>query len=234
MVASNHEDEGFIDVYRGDILVSGQSERLQIHPGENRFRFRQTIDAESQTDYAIRIRGFQDTLVDNNGASAVVYAAGKPSVLLVDSEMNETNHFRWALEEQDLLVQVRPAEGIPRSLGELQKFDCLILSNVPATAMSLEQMEIIRTYVEDLGGGLVMIGGDQSFGLGGYYKSALEEILPVRSNFEKGKRETQPGHGAGDRQVRFDGGRKDRTGQRRRQGRRRAARTQGPTGRRRL
>ena len=53
--------------------------------------------------------------------------------------------------------------------------------------MSLKQMEIIRTYVEDLGGGLVMIGGDQSFGLGGYYKTTLEEILPVRSNFDKEK-----------------------------------------------
>jgi len=187
VIASNHEDQGFIDVYRGDVLVSQQAEPIQIHPGENRFRFRQTIDDESQTDYAVRIRGFKDTLLDNNGAAAVVYAAGKPSVLIVDSEQKETNHFRWALEEQGMSVQVRPVEGVPRSLGELQKFDCLILSNVPATAMSLQQMEILRTYVEDLGGGLVMIGGDQAFGLGGYYKTTLEEILPVRSNFEKEK-----------------------------------------------
>ena len=32
-----------------------------------------------------------------------------------------------------------------------------------------------------------MLGGDQSFGLGGYYKTTLEEILPVRSDFEKEK-----------------------------------------------
>jgi len=32
-----------------------------------------------------------------------------------------------------------------------------------------------------------MLGGDQSFGLGGYYKTVLEEILPVRSDFEKEK-----------------------------------------------
>lgn len=187
VIASNHEDRGFIDVYRGDILVSQQDEPLEIRAGENRFRFRQTIDDESQTDYAIRIRGFEDTLVDNNAASAVVYASGKPSILVVDSATNETNHFRWALEEQDMLVQVRPVEGVPRSLSELQKFDCLVLSNVPATGMTLQQMEIIRTYVEALGGGLAMIGGDQSFGLGGYYKTTLEEILPVRSNFEKEK-----------------------------------------------
>ena len=187
VIASNHEDQGFIDVYRGDISVSEQSEPLQIKAGETRFRFRQSIDNESQTDYAVRIRGFQDTLLDNNSASAVVFAAGKPSILVVDSETKETNHFRWALEEQEMSVQVRPVEGIPRSLAELQKFDCLVLSNVPATSMTLNQMEIVRTYVEDLGGGLVMIGGDQSYGLGGYYKTTIEEILPVRSNFEKEK-----------------------------------------------
>ena len=48
-------------------------------------------------------------------------------------------------------------------------------------------MDLARTYVRDLGGGLIMLGGDQSFGLGGYYKTALEEILPVRSDFEKEK-----------------------------------------------
>ena len=48
-------------------------------------------------------------------------------------------------------------------------------------------MEVARTYVQDLGGGLIMLGGDQSFGLGGYYKTTIEEILPVRSDFEKEK-----------------------------------------------
>ncbi len=62
-----------------------------------------------------------------------------------------------------------------------------MLSNVAATAMSQQQMEIIRTYVQELGGGLVMLGGDQSFSLGGYYKTTLDEILPVRSDFEKDK-----------------------------------------------
>ncbi len=187
IISSNHEDEGFLDVFRGDILVSNAEKPIRIREGENRFRFRQSIEQESQTDYVIRVRGFKDTLLDNNAASAVVFAAGKPSVLIVDSNVQETSQLRWALEEQDLIVQVRPAEGLPRTLSELQKFDCLVLSNIPATSMTLQQMEILRTYVEDLGGGLVMIGGDQSFGLGGYYKTTLEEILPVRSNFDKEK-----------------------------------------------
>ena len=101
VISSNHEDQGFIDVYRGDILVSQQSQPLKIRPGENRFRFRQSIDNESQTDYVVRIRGFKDTLLDNNSASAVVYAAGKPSILVVDTELKETNHFQLGIDDQN-------------------------------------------------------------------------------------------------------------------------------------
>ena len=76
---------------------------------------------------------------------------------------------------------------MPESLADLQNYELLVLSNVPATSLSQRQMELARTYVQDLGGGFMMLGGDQSFGLGGYYKTVLEEILPVRSDFEKEK-----------------------------------------------
>ena len=92
------------------------------------------------------------------------------------------------MEEEDIQIEVRPPQGIPESLADLQNFELIVLSNVPATALSMRQMQVMRSYVEDLGGGLVMIGGEQSFGLGGYYKTLIEEILPVRSDFEKRKR----------------------------------------------
>ena len=106
---------------------------------------------------------------------------------MVDSDPDQAKHLTWAIEEQNMQVDVRPPRGVPDNLAELQNYDLLMLSNVPATALSLRQMEVARTYVQDLGGGLIMLGGDQSFGLGGYYKSSLEEILPVRSDFEKEK-----------------------------------------------
>jgi hypothetical protein len=89
--------------------------------------------------------------------------------------------------QEGIQVDTRPPRGMPDSLADLQNYELLMLSNVPATALSQRQMEVARTYVQDLGGGLIMLGGDQSFGLGGYYKTVLEEILPVRSDFEKEK-----------------------------------------------
>ena len=45
--------------------------------------------------------------------------------------------------------------------------------------MTKKQMEGIRDYVREQGGGLIMIGGEESFGLGGYYRTPIEEALPV-------------------------------------------------------
>ncbi len=186
VVSSNVDGEGYVDLYRGDVRIGdGNDKPIKIVKGENRFRFRQSVEGRRQETFSARVRGPGDTLLGNNEASAVVYAAGRPRVLWIDADVAETDSLRWALDEQSIDVEVRPVEGVPRDLTELQGYECLVLSNVPATAMSMRQMDLIRLYVQQLGGGLIMLGGDQAFGLGGYYRTRIEEILPVRSNFEK-------------------------------------------------
>src|SRR4029450_8186027 len=57
----------------------------------------------------------------------------------------------------------------------------VILANVPAGAggMNDEQQKMLASYVHDMGGGLVMIGGPETFGAGGWQGKKLEEVLPV-------------------------------------------------------
>ena len=63
----------------------------------------------------------------------------------------------------------------------------------PANRLTEKQMDLVRTYVQDLGGGFMMLGGENSFGLGGYYKTPIEAILPVRTDTEKEERDTISG-----------------------------------------
>ncbi len=185
VIDSNHDDEVDVEVYKGAIKVV--SERKKLTKGENRFGFRQTVENDRLANYAARVRGGKDTLLDNNSDFGLVFTSGKPRVLIVESAPKDVGDLVAALEEHEIQVDVRPPQGMPDSLSDLQNYELLILSNVPATKLTLRQMDLARTYVRDLGGGLIMLGGDQSFGLGGYYKTALEEILPVRSDFEKEK-----------------------------------------------
>lgn len=186
VIDSNHDDEGTIEVFRGPHKIL--SERRKLKKGENRYQFRQSLTQERLATFTVMVRSLtSDTLLDNNSASGLVFTSGKPRVLLIEHDPKLAKHLAWALEQEEIQVDVRPSQGMPDSLTDLQNYELLILSNVPATALTQRQMEITRTYVQDLGGGLIMLGGDQSFGLGGYYKTVLEEILPVRSDFEKEK-----------------------------------------------
>ena len=185
VIESNHDDEGTIDVYRGAHKVV--SEKRKIKAGENRFRFRQTIASERLAEYTVTINDFHDKFQDNNTAKGLVFTNGKPRVLLVESDPKLAKYLESALDQEGIVVDTRPAQGMPDNLSDLQNYELVIISNVPATSLSQRQMDVVRTYVRDLGGGLIMIGGDQSFGLGGYYRTTIEEILPVRSDFEKEK-----------------------------------------------
>ena len=185
-ISSSHDDEGLVEVFRGDYKVV--SETRKVIAGENKFRFQQSVDQDRMVAFKVRLSGFgSDTLLDNNAESGLVYTSGKPRVLIIESDPNLIKELAYALEDEDIQVDVRPPQGMPDSLAGLQNYELLILSNVPATQLTQQQMEITRTWVQELGGGLLMLGGEQSFGLGGYYKTTLEEILPVRSDFEKEK-----------------------------------------------
>ncbi|HLQ45191.1 MAG TPA: VWA domain-containing protein, partial [Planctomycetaceae bacterium] len=184
LIDSNHDDEGLIEVFRGAHKVLSETKPLK--KGENRFRFQQSIQRERLAEYVARVSGLkQDSLLDNNSDAGLVFTTGQPRVLLIDSNPKQTQHLVFALQQEDIQVDVRPPQGMPEELSDLQNYELLALSNVPATALTQRQMELARTYVQDLGGGFLMLGGDQSFGLGGYFKTVLEEILPVRSDFEK-------------------------------------------------
>jgi len=67
----------------------------------------------------------------------------------------------------------------PLSLAELSAYDLLVLDNVPAFQLTHAKMENVEKYVRDLGGGVLVIGGSQSYGAGGYFRTPLERILPV-------------------------------------------------------
>ncbi len=185
VIDSNHDDQGTIEVFRGDHKVV--SEQKKIKKGENRFRFRQSLTNERLAQFSVRIDGFSDRLQDNNVASGLVFSSGKPHVLLIESDPKLGKPLAWALEQEGILVDIRPPQGMPDSLADLQNYELLMLSNVPATSLNQRQMEMVERYVQELGGGFIMLGGDQSFGLGGYYRTRIENILPVRSDFEKEK-----------------------------------------------
>ena len=183
VIQSNVETDAIITIYKNPFRLLEEPRRLQI--GENVFRFRQTMDNQRQQEFTVTVNAQQDTFRDNNHLSGLVFADGKPRVLIIDSEPRTIRELTSALREQEIAAEVRPPEGIPKTLEDLNNFEAVLLSDVSAAAMSVSQMNLLRTYVSELGGGLIMLGSEQSFGLGGYFKTPIEEILPVYCYLQK-------------------------------------------------
>ena len=123
----------------------------------------------------------------NNQLDCTINVRGKARVLVLHSESSELRGISRALREQDIDVDVRGEFGLPEDLQGMLAFDAIVIANLPATSMSPRQMETLKRYVSEFGGGLAMLGSDNSFGLGGYYKTPVEEVLPLVSRFEKEK-----------------------------------------------
>lgn len=197
VIDANHDDRVQLDVFAGDFRIA--SEQVDIAAGENRFLFPQQISRPTEFSALIRRptaadpQAFQDALADNNTASGLVFTAGQRRILMIDSQPTSTRSLQRAMAQEKLQLVVRPPSGMPQQLSDLQNYDALVLSDIGADQLSTAQMDMIHRYVGDLGGGFVMLGGNESFGLGGYYRTPVEEVLPVRCDFEKEKE--KPGLG---------------------------------------
>ncbi|TVQ89963.1 MAG: VWA domain-containing protein [Deltaproteobacteria bacterium] len=120
-----------------------------------------------------------DTVPQNNEAFATVQVRGQPRVLIVDREPKAAQQLATAMRGRHLGVDVIAPSQLPPSLTGMREWSAIILSNVPAYDLSDPQLEALEAYVRDLGRGLAMLGGDRSFGVGGYFGTPVERALPV-------------------------------------------------------
>ncbi len=119
-----------------------------------------------------------DRVAENNRASAMTYVAGPGNIRVYDTEDAGANLAR-ALQEAAIDVRYAEAGSMPDELTRLMDADAVVLVNTPVQYLSMAQQDMLCHYVNDLGGGLVMVGGPDSFGAGGWIGSPVAEILPV-------------------------------------------------------
>jgi len=126
-----------------------------------------------------------DTVYQNNVGYAYTQLRGKARVLMLYSPGGKKDatadvaSLARALAREKIEVRLAGPSAIPASNAELAGYDCVIIANVGAYAFTRSGMEAVRAAVRDMGVGLIMIGGPDSFGAGGYLNTPIEEALPV-------------------------------------------------------
>jgi len=174
-----------LKLFRNDTYLGERTLTLSKSKTNN-FTFPQTVEKQGFTTFEAILEPpkggtTNDTLFENNRGLAFVNIQGKPKILLVEGDPRaDSPWLERALRAEKVEVERRDVSGIPTRLTDFQNFDSIVLSNVPAWDLSLTQMQAIQAAVRDLGVGLVMIGGEHSFGPGGYRDTPIERALPVK------------------------------------------------------
>jgi len=152
---------------------------LNLKPGTTSVTF--TVKADEPGFHVFRavLEPGADHFPENNAADAYVLVTGEPQVLVATDDAARAADFVEALTTARQHVTVVPAGGVPSSIATLAGYDAVVLDNVSAAQLGATAMASLQVYVRDLGKGLVMIGGRNSYGAGGYLNSALEDVLPV-------------------------------------------------------
>jgi uncharacterized membrane protein len=174
---STAQVDASLRVFGDGQLIHSQDVRLQ--PGINRFMIPVQGDRTGFRRFRAQIVPDADTRLQNNQASAFTVVYGPPRVLMLEGQPGEGDNLAQALRSAQMEVTAAPPDKLPTSLAELAAYDAVVLANVPVTELPSAAMGILQVYVRDLGKGLLMTGGENSFGAGGYLRTPLEETLPV-------------------------------------------------------
>ena len=167
-----------IQLHRDGRPVS-DPQSITLKPGKQEIRMpNQRITEQGSYTYHFKI-SVRDAILENNEAYGYVSVGGQPHALYVEGDAGQADALKRTLESGGFAVDVILPHEFTTDLADLQSRAVVILSNVSADELSNFQMDLIESYVQDLGKGLVVIGGDRALGMGGYHDTPLERMLPV-------------------------------------------------------
>jgi hypothetical protein len=170
-----------------DPATGARSKVVEIEPGTNVFPLPVAISELGPQRFEAlleRVEGPDalpsDTRTENKRALAVTFVGGSGRVLVIASRSDEAEQLMRLLRENDLKAELRTPAGAFTGLDELGGFECVAMVNSSAGEFNFRQQDELKAYVHDLGGGLIMVGGPESFGAGGWIGSPLAEALPIK------------------------------------------------------
>ncbi|SHJ68072.1 hypothetical protein SAMN02745227_00433 [Anaerobranca californiensis DSM 14826] len=129
-------------------------------------------------------QGKNDTLLENNRSEAITFVDSPPKVLVVEGRKEIGTALYHVFKENGIDVTLIKGEDFPKTLEGLLDYKGIFFVDVPKYLLSESSLNNLKAYVEIIGGGFVAIGGKNSFGMGHYGDSPLEEILPVTMEVE--------------------------------------------------
>ncbi len=138
--------------------------------------FTDRIPRSGGFEYQAEIRPENDAHPGNNHATRWIEITGGPRIVLATRYQDDP--VAKALGALDFTVETIPDPSQLKP-GLLSGARAVILNNVPAHEVPTDFMKALDFFIREQGGGLLMAGGEYSFGSGGYFQSPIDPLLPV-------------------------------------------------------
>ena len=147
------------------------------------FKFLQrSIDSDDQTQLVGLIRVAKrepkfDFMGNSNDSANPLFRG------FMDKDREQAEQY-----DQPVFVRLGTADqtelkgGFPKTAAELFTYHAIILDDVEADFFSADQQQLLKEFVRQRGGGLLMLGGADSFKAGKYDKTPIGDLLPVYSD----------------------------------------------------
>ena len=177
VIASNVDTAATVRWYLDRTLIN--TVRLQLRPGDTTLT--QTVQPTQTGFHSVRavIDPIVDSYSENNLGEALIQVVGRPRVLVVEPPGSAPS-LEAALRSTGILTTTVAPAQLPHSAADLAAYSGVVLVNVPASSLGQGGMTLLQAATRDLGIGLVVIGGGDSYGPGGYAGTPLETALPVQ------------------------------------------------------
>ncbi len=186
MIMRTHRPaSGTISIYHNGELVElpDEAARVNLKPGSNTFFMKLPIETTGAQTYEARFRPDKesmDTITLNNSARAFSFVSGASRVLLISANLQHDAPLAEALASENVNLEMKSIAQLGEfGLLQMSNYSSIILANVPAASFTDRQQLELAIYVKDQGGGLIMLGGDEGFGAGGWIGTPIEEVMPV-------------------------------------------------------
>ncbi|GAA0432316.1 VWA domain-containing protein [Lentibacillus halophilus] len=185
-INSSMDTSGQVRIKQNGQTIIDQT--VQLNKGKNQLAFNQLVSTDGFLTFRAEIVSEGDQVVENNQLEAFAETKGMPSVLIVEGKSGASANLKKALDASAVQVKTISPDLLPGQLSSYLSYDTIIFSNVSAHMITGKQMTLMERAVKDFGVGFIMTGGDQAFGVGGYFKTPIEKLLPVDMEV-KGKKE---------------------------------------------
>jgi Ca-activated chloride channel homolog len=166
-----------------------KTQSVALAPGHNLVISPITLTGSGLREVEVDVDAPDDTMLENNRGLALTDVIGRPRILYITDNPDQVSAtLQRAMKAQSIELDLEPAIDAPTDVAGFAAYDGVVISNTPASELTIDQQNALQSAVRDFGVGLGMVGGIDSYIGGGWAETPIEEALPVKMAPREGEK----------------------------------------------